>query len=358
MDSKRTTNSSGKGPSSTTKAGKSDPISARKGSRSAVVVVYCAIALATIGVLVLVITLALVLPGRNETSTTTEPFSLTNSTTRKPAVPFPPECGKRSVNPFPFSETSSSLDTDPASGLTDVNEGEYPWMLWFRSSNGDSKFDCGATILNARFALTAAQCCVHGFNLSTQQLLPDWSAKIYGGMVFQREQDRAKLTKDIGYCFTHNFQDTYRDSKNDIALLRIKSGEQDMPLSINNNLNSVCLPRDENLIRTDGTVEMTGWNLGKDDPEINDRLQKAQFNYRFGQDCQNSTQDVKAQLCLMPNKDRGPEYMRIQYCIGDEGGPLMRMNPRDKRVYQVSLHSRLAPCFGPKLRESCSNHRH
>lgn len=140
----------------------------------------------------------------NTTLSTDDEPSVTTTESPEPVYVWP-SCGRRSADPFagpsqslssaqPSSSPTPKADIlahdndhkeDAGSGWTgdsaelvpaiiggeDANESEYPWVAYFRSVFREEViWDCGATILNGRFLLTAAQCCLNGFDIATNEL--------------------------------------------------------------------------------------------------------------------------------------------------------------------------------------------
>ncbi|RWS19978.1 serine protease 42-like protein, partial [Leptotrombidium deliense] len=117
-----------------------------------------------------------------------------------------------------------------------VKKGEYPWttLLQIKEENGFS--ECGGTVINNRYILTAAHCC----ETATE-------VKVGFGYDFSNHILVEKIILHPAY----NAAD-YHD--HDIALLRLETS-----MTFTESLKPICLP--PSTLDTSGDLRGIGWHL-------------------------------------------------------------------------------------------------
>ncbi|XP_065357920.1 serine protease 7 [Calliphora vicina] len=226
-------------------------------------------------------------------------------------LPQPPRCG-----PDP-------LDGKIYNGIDTVLD-QYPWMvlLEYRSKNGQPVLNCGGSLINQRYVLTAAHCVKGEIETSVGPL----SRIRLGEYDISSEIDCLGSdcnNKVLEVGFEEVIPHPQYDPKNinryhDIALIRL-----DQDIDYNDFIRPVCLPvaTTKQDINTGALLTVAGWgrtllarqsNVKKQlDVPVNDHdacVQK--FSSR-------KINIGSSQLCA------GGEFAKDS-CDGDSGGPLMR----------------------------------
>ncbi|KAG8325670.1 hypothetical protein J6590_061342 [Homalodisca vitripennis] len=220
--------------------------------------------------------------------------------------------------------------THKSIGGHNVDMGKYPWMarLVYRSSKDDAETGaCGGSLINKRYILTAAHCCI------------DEPKNVHGAVL-------AYVT--LGEYDVHHIRDCYRGDcaprvleveienvmkyplhqkknlfSNDICLIRLT---QDVEFT--DYIQPVCLPSaidndEKNLYYLNMTV--AGWGTMENFPQTRHphALQDVDVVVRPTEFCDvrlGMQFDWVSQICAGPNE---PD---ISPCPGDSGGPLMYYN--------------------------------
>ncbi|GFR18445.1 coagulation factor XI [Trichonephila clavata] len=202
------------------------------------------------------------------------------STTAKKNYPnpeFPDTATIHSVEKTTYSTTDNAVPNKGSdiacgrapfspniAGGTESKPNQWPWMasIFQRFTTArPNKFLCGGSLINTRYILTAAHCCVNG---ASNVALPASSFLVRMGSSSVNEGDSFSINNvkvHSNFSFTGQF--------NDIALLRLTA---DLP-SYTNRIAPVCLPYptllDADLVDHKATV--VGWGatyLGGEHQEI------------------------------------------------------------------------------------------
>lgn len=247
-----------------------------------------------------------------------------DKTTPKVCCPGEFQCG--------ISKNIESL----AEGTT-ATLGEYPWMALLSYKIGNKKlFQCGGTLINEKYVLTAAHC-----------ISPDLLGVRIGEHDISTKKDCIQLL-DKEYC-SEKVQDiriesaiTHEDYsninyENDIGLLRLKTAVN----LTRGNAGIICLPilpdlRDLNL--TGMNVTLAGWGVTAQVrksnqlqkvtiPVIDNEMCKKDFDY---EELYDETEYLSPQkMCA------GEEHKDL--CQGDSGGPLMQIRNYEDRPAAVQF---------------------
>ncbi|XP_017462870.1 PREDICTED: coagulation factor IX-like, partial [Rhagoletis zephyria] len=132
-----------------------------------------------------------------------------------------PNCGIKGPKPIP--DLLSSLNNFRIIGGEDALPGEFPWLCSLRSNN---KHQCGGSIINSQFIVTAGHCIAPVYNDDNLEVVCGTNT-----ISPSNTEVRAKVVKK----FLHSH---FVFPQNDIALLKL---DHSLDLSLPR-LGSVCLP--------------------------------------------------------------------------------------------------------------------
>jgi len=150
-----------------------------------------------------------------------------------------------------IGERSLSSQSRIASGKI-AEQGEYPWQVKINLNKPNGKFcsNCGGTIINHRYILTAVHCVYCRKKIgSPKQFLIDVGLH----HMYKKEATINHKEIEVEDVITHPDYDYYNLLTNDIAILKLKED-----LVFNEDVAPACLPKqDESFIGQTGVV--TGW---------------------------------------------------------------------------------------------------
>uniref|UniRef100_A0A1B6E201 Peptidase S1 domain-containing protein n=1 Tax=Clastoptera arizonana TaxID=38151 RepID=A0A1B6E201_9HEMI len=197
--------------------------------------------------------------------------------------------------------------------VTYVNQ--YPWMALLLYN---SKFYCGATLINSKYLLTAAHC-INGFRKTKITV-----------RIFEHDRDSDNETKHFDRKLRRIIKhSSYSDDtfNNDIALLAL-----DEEVKIENDLRPVCLPPAKKSF-SGVTGIVTGWGVKKTGGSTSPTLQEVQVPIMSNDDCKKTaygkTRITENMLCAgFPEGEKDS-------CQGDSGGPLHILNDTEHSIAGV-----------------------
>jgi len=187
-------------------------------------------------------------------------------------------------------------------GGRDVAKGELPFQISFQRKGGGHI--CGGSILNKRWAITAAHC------LDNR---PD-RYQVYTGGVDIRKRGEGETVSEVEQIVIHpNF--TIRGPLHDLALLRLKT-----VLDFDNQTQPIVLPPKGH--KAKGPATISGWGTtGVNSPNI---LQVANVQIQTHAYCQNITSRRIPELGICVGDPVGKEAQ----CGGDSGGPYVEQGTK------------------------------
>ncbi|KAH8420894.1 hypothetical protein KR222_008655 [Zaprionus bogoriensis] len=186
---------------------------------------------------------------------------------------------------------------------------EFSWMASLQYGNRSSFGDCGGSVINSMYVLTAAHClcpiCRTGVRLGDFKQEPYCD---YGSPDCQHYQ-----LFGIAEQIVH---ENYSNFHNDIALLRL-----DRRINFTDKLRPVCLPFDLSELNDKTGVTIAGWGLSytEDDKPLKRSVNTFLWNQTL---CLGDSSADENQICggdLSVNGSTGASS-----CSGDSGGPVMR----------------------------------
>ncbi|XP_046809042.1 trypsin-1 [Lucilia cuprina] len=186
-------------------------------------------------------------------------------------------------------------------GGTRVRTNKYPWIA--QMLRGSFQF-CGATLINDRYALTAAHC-VYGMDMKgiTIKLLQ-----------LNKNSASQGIVRKVAFANMHGLYNP-TTLQNDIALLRL-----DQPVPLLDPIRPVCLPNNANQNFDFKKAIVAGWGLTSDGGDQSTYLQEVVVPVLTNTQCRATSYKsmiLETMLCagyLEGGKDA---------CQGDSGGPLI-----------------------------------
>ncbi|XP_030559163.1 serine protease 7 [Drosophila novamexicana] len=263
---------------------------------------------------------------RQTTTGRTVEVTTTTTTTRRPQttptnreggqsggslLPHAPACGPNSFVDRVYNGNDTALD-------------DFVWMalLEYRSRDGQTLLNCGGSLINNRYILTAAHCVTGAIETEVGQL----NRVRLGEYDLSKEVDCVKgvcnkpvLEVGVEEVIVHpQYDGNSRDRHHDIALIRLNT-----PVELNEYIQPVCLPlaNARAAINNQELLVVSGWGrtLLTRQSNIKQRLDVpvADPNYCAEKFATRRINVISSQLCA------GGDFSRDS-CDGDSGGPLMR----------------------------------
>lgn len=222
--------------------------------------------------------------------------------------------------------TAASCGIDYSDRIVGGNEtdlDEFPWtaLIRYRRSNGDLTFNCGGSIINSRYIITAAHC----FNPRTGYQV---AGVRLGEHTISNEDKDCKDTecadlpvdRNIEKIIIHEEYDANsKNQLNDIALVRL---DREVPWS--HYVQPICLPAEESLKARNivgHRLTAAGWGRTETGDPSDAKL-KVILEIASPESCSTTYRPAgitltSSQLCAGGEKGKDT-------CPGDSGGPLMQ----------------------------------
>ncbi|XP_066584562.1 chymotrypsin-2-like [Prorops nasuta] len=187
----------------------------------------------------------------------------------------------------------------------DAEAFEFPFQISLQDKQTYFHF-CGGTVINKKFALTAAHC-VNDKKASDVLIIAGVLNK--QSFVYSRE---------IYQFIVH--EEFNRDGQwgNDIAII-----ELDTYFEITPRIGDVRLPSKNDTFELKDTYVLSGWGTIRGHPQINDMLQRTELVLTEQGYCRQMYDELKINVSDTNICALDPESAKAA-CYGDDGGPLTR----------------------------------
>jgi len=185
-------------------------------------------------------------------------------------------------------------------GGQDVNYGQFPWQLSQQRNGGHS---CGASLLNSRYALSAAHC-VDGADPN--------SMRVVAGLHARSNEAGTQSSIVQTYKMHEQYNTGGPTYANDIAILTFQT-----LINIGGNIQPANLPGDNGNSFAGQTCIITGWGRNSNTNNLPDVMQMAEIGVISSGDCNNWVGGIwDGHICVYDSANyRGA-------CNGDSGGPI------------------------------------
>lgn len=261
--------------------------------------------------------------------------------------------GTYNEKPLMCCPSSAMLPQPPAdcghsSGLrifggTEASLGEFAWtalLVYNNNTEGDESARCAASLINARYAITAAHCIpptssyfnLTGVRLGEHDISND-------GQDCDQQNICADVPVEVGIekvIVNADYDPTSKSRFNDIALIRF-----DRDVEFSDFITPICLPTEDKIRQKNHTATKafaTGWGLTEHKIRSDVKL-KVALDIVDHQQCR-KLYNTKAEIRnthLCAGGEEGKDT-----CADDSGGPLMR--EIDGNYYLLGVVS-----FGPSV---------
>jgi len=207
-------------------------------------------------------------------------------------------CATTLALPRPYSSKGFGLPGRIVGG-TVVTKNELPYQLSLRYQGSHI---CGASVLNANYAITAAHCAVVGSASSFSISAGDHTLNV---------NDGTEQTSSVSRVTVHSSYNA-NTFTNDIALMKLST-----PLSLNSYVKAVTIPAAS--YAASGNAVVSGWGTTSEGGSVSSTLRKVTVPIITDAACRQSygqSDIVDSMICA------GFTAGGKDSCQGDSGGPL------------------------------------
>ncbi|XP_065072372.1 CUB and peptidase domain-containing protein 2-like [Rhopilema esculentum] len=203
-----------------------------------------------------------------------------------------------------------------------AKKGAFPWqaaLLWRVGISKNQQF-CGGSLIDREWVITAAHCFVNGDDPSYY--------KIRLGEHNLNGDDDTEQEFNVSAVMIHGGYDQITND-NDIALLRLAT-----KATINDHVNTICLPKITDLISAGTRCKITGWGATGEHASTSNILMEAEVPIISRSTC--SHEMVYGDKITANMMCAGFSRGGIDTCQGDSGGPLQCRSKEDRSQWVLN----------------------
>ncbi|KAJ8668467.1 hypothetical protein QAD02_010130 [Eretmocerus hayati] len=216
---------------------------------------------------------------------------------------------------------------------------EYPWMvaLEFRTPKEDKKMACGGSLITNQHILTAAHCIKglsipRGWSLVSVRL-GEWDTRTNPDCNADTCANQYESIP-VKEAIVHELYDPIAQH-NDIGIIFM-----DRPVEFSHDIKPICLPTNDGILPK---LTVAGWGRNETS-EYSEKLLQVRVPHVSLQSCGAIYKDRNTPVKLTDDQLCAGGEESKDSCVGDSGGPLMQISPKDPKYYVVGVVS-----FGPRI---------
>jgi len=232
----------------------------------------------------------------------------TIATTMKPAI-------KATNLPVVGCGKTEKLDKRIAGG-SEAKKGQFPWMVSLRDESKNGQHQCGGSIINRQWILTAAHC----FKWTRNPSL--WTV-VAGEHDASDADEGHEVQVGVNRIFLHNYDKLTK--VNDVALMLLdeplpdRDDPEDNHVDKDDWINEICLPTTDDVARVGDVCHVMGWGALNYDGVASDILEEVTIPIL---DLNNCTEKYERNIIDNSQICAGHLEGGMDTCQGDSGGPL------------------------------------
>jgi len=210
-------------------------------------------------------------------------------------------------------------------GGTNANEGEFPWQLSQQRLGGAWSHSCGASLLGANRALSAAHC-VDGAAVTI--------LRVIAGLYDRSNEAGSQISNLDSYTMHQQYGQGAPTFNNDIAILNLVT-----PIVMGGNVAAAVLPDDNMNQYVNENVVLSGWGRTSASNVLPNVLQKVTIPVISQDACNTLMAPVNGaltgpgQICVKDTANSAGS------CNGDSGGPMNWNGPTGTGTRVVGVTS-------------------
>ncbi|KAJ7990035.1 hypothetical protein DPEC_G00310680 [Dallia pectoralis] len=195
-------------------------------------------------------------------------------------------------------------------GGEEAPKGKWPWMAYLKSISIDGNtFDCGGSLLNKDWVLTAAHCVDPDDNI-----VPEKSYVWLGVHSIQELEDPDVIVRSMSQIVIHpDFDILPLHAINDIALVKLSQS-----VTMTHLVKPVKLPENDDSFNPASKCWVAGWGATELGEPRDGILQELTVPIIKQKDCLEQYKDITSDLMCAGYWKGGRDT-----CLGDSGGPLV-----------------------------------